>query len=131
MLVRHCDTGGPSLSKERYHVRTVRRVGDQEDLIRGLQIGDHVVNYAALGIAHQCVLGLAWADLSQIGGQTSVDEVRRAGAGHRSFAEMADVKDADSIANSRVLGQDSRSGVLQWHRPAAERCELRTGGDMP
>ena len=38
---------------------------------------DETVDYAAVGVAEQCVLRLARSDFAEIGGETPVDEVRR------------------------------------------------------
>jgi hypothetical protein len=43
---------------------------------------------------------------------------------------MADVEDADGIPDGCMLGKHAGTCVLQGHRPAAERRELRAGRDM-
>ena len=46
------------------------------------------------------------------------------------LAEVADVEQADTLADGLVLGEDTPAGVLQRHVPAAELGELGAEGDV-
>ena len=71
-------------------------------------------------VAAQRVLRLARRDPAEVVGQAGVDEGRRARAGDRRLAQVADVEDADPLANRGVLADDAAAGVLDRHLPAAE-----------
>ena len=131
MLVDHRDTARRSLRQKRHHLRAIRRVRDHEDLFGRLEIDDHVVDHAAIGVADQGVLSLTRADLAKVRRQAPVDEVSSSRPSHRRFAKMTDVENADRVTDRRVLGQHPGAGVLHWHRPSAEGCKPCAGYDMP
>ena len=79
---------------------------------------------------HSVYCALPGRDLAQVVGQRRVDERRGAGPGDHRLAEVADVEDADRLADRGVL-LDHAGGVLQRHRPAAELGELGAERDVP
>ena len=72
---------------------------------------------------HSVYCALPGRDLAEVVGQRRVDERRGAGPDDHRLAEVADVEDADRLADGGVL-LDHAGGVLQRHRPAAELGEL-------
>ncbi len=122
VLVGDGDALGGGGAQQRHHLGGVGRVGDQEDLVVGEPVPDQVVDHPAGLIAEQGVLRLADADLGDVVGDAGVQEVGGPGAGDPGLAQVADVEDADTGADSLVLGHDP--GVLQRHRPAAELGEF-------
>ena len=73
---------------------------------------------------HSVYCALPGLDPAEVVGERAVDVRRRARARDHGLAEVADVEDADRLADGRVL-LDHAGGVLQRHRPAAELGELR------
>src|SRR6186997_3061575 len=65
MLVGYRDIGRRSLGKQRDNLRTIRGIGDQKNLVGRLEVNDHVVDNAAVGVADQGVLRLPRADLAK------------------------------------------------------------------
>ena len=96
-----------------------------------VEVGDQVVDDAAgRVVAAQRVLRLARARSCRRS-LVSVALTYSAAPGpddHR-LAEVADVEDADGLADGGVLLDDA-GRVLQRHRPAAELGELRAEGDV-
>ena len=121
---------GAAARKQLGHGGGVGRVRDQEDLLVGAAVGDEVVDDAAVVVADEGVLRLAGRDLVQVRAQAAVDEGSSAGPAHRDLAEVAHVEDADRRPYGRVLGQHAGTGVLERHRPAAERGELGAEGAL-
>ena len=74
----------------------------------------------------------AWPgrDPAEVVAQAGVDVLRGAVAADHRLAEVADVEDADGLADRRVL-LDHPGRVLQRHLPAAELRELRAERDVP
>lgn len=108
----------------------VGRVGDEEDVVVGLEVDDEVVDDAPRVVAAQGVLRRAGLDAAHVVGQARVDEVGRARAGHRGLAEVAHVEDADALAHCGVLGDDAAARVLDRHVPATEVGHLGAEGDV-
>ena len=68
------------------------------------EVGDEVVDDAAVVRAAQRVLGVAGRDPAQVRREAPVDERRRPRPGDRQLAEVAHVEDPDGRAHRRVLG---------------------------
>ncbi len=110
----------------------VGRVGDEEDLRVGVQVGDEVVDDAAgLIVATQRVLGLAGTDPRKIVGEGRVHEDRGTGAVDAGLAEVADIEDPDRRPDRRVLLEHPPAGILDGHLPAAEVGQLGAQRNVP
>ena len=127
--VDHRDPGRRRRPQQVRDLRGVGGVGHGQHVVRPVQVDDHVVDHPAARVAAQRVLGLAGADLVQVGGEAAVHERRRARPGDRELAEVADVEHPDVGAHRRVLG-DRAVGVGDGHRPAAERPERGAEGGV-
>ena len=77
--------------------------GHQEHLVVATQVGDQVVDHAAVLVAAQRVLRLPGRDPAEVVGQAGVDERRSARAADHGLAEVRDVEDADRLADRGVL----------------------------
>ena len=94
-------------------------------------VGDQVVDDAAVASSqHSVYCALPGSIFAEVVGQRRVDELGRARPGDHRLAEVADVEDADRLADGGVL-LDHAGGVLQRHRPAAELGELRAERHVP
>ena len=132
VLVGDGDPGGRGGAQPRGDLGGVRGVGDQEDVVVGVQVGDDVVHHAAGGVvAAERVLRLAGADPAEVVAEAGVDEVRRARPGDPDLAQVRDVEHADALADCRVLLEHAATGVLQRHLPAPEGGELRAERGVP
>ena len=131
VLVGDGDAGGGGRGEPAHDLGGVGGVGDEQHAVVVVHVGDQVVDDAAgRVVAAQRVLRLARADPAQVVGEGAVDEVDGARAGDDGLAEVADVEDADRLADRGVL-LDHAGGVLQRHRPAAEVRELRAERLVP
>lgn len=114
--------------------RRVGRVGDEEDVVVAADVGDEVVDDAAVVLAAHRVLGLTGTDAAQVVGEARVDEVDRADVAGTTadagLAEVAHVEETDALAHRRVLGDDTATGVLDRHLPPAEVGHLGAEGDV-
>ena len=107
--------------------RCWRRSG-QEDVALAA-VGDQVVDDAAgLLVAAQRVLRLAVADPVEIVGEAAVDEARRAGAGARCLAQVADVEDARRRCGSRRAPRRSRRRTAASTSRRTPRTSRRARG---
>ena len=75
--VRHRDTLGRRCREPPDDLRGVGRVGDQEDLVVAAQVGDQVVDDAAVVLAAQRVLRLADGDATEVVGEAARSRRRR------------------------------------------------------
>src|SRR5690625_2371932 len=125
VLVDHLDVGGRRFGEPAYDLGGVGGVGDEEYLVVGTDVGDHVVDdTTGLVTAHR-VLGVSGTDLGEVGGQTAIDVRDRARPSYDRLAEVAHVEHPDRLAYGLVLGEYSPVGVFQRHVPPSEGGELR------
>ena len=100
------------------HGRSVRGVGDDEELFVSDPVGDEVIEEVACLVDEHTVLGLADLHLRVLRHERVVEECRSVGAGEADFAHVGEVEDACGFAHGTVLSQFGP--VLQRHVPAAE-----------
>ena len=115
-----------------YQLRAANPAKTRADaVVVGATVGDQIVDDPAGVGQDQGVLSLARADLVQVRAEAAIDEGGRTGPVDRDLAEVTDVEDADRVPDGRMLGQNTGTGVLHRHRPAAEGGELRAQLPMP
>src|SRR5205085_1286951 len=86
------------------HLGGVGGVGDQEHVVRAVQVGDQVVDHAAGRLVQaQRVLRLPGCDPVQVVAQAAVDEPGRTRPGHARLTQVGHVEQADRFAYRRVL----------------------------
>jgi hypothetical protein len=126
MIVDHLDAGRRSGGEPADYLSRVRRIRNQERLVRRGQVGDEIVDHTAGVVTAQRVLGLARCDPAEVVGQAVVHELRRSGSAHPRLAEVGYIEQSDGLPYSGMLAQHTAAtrGVFNGHLPAAEVGEL-------
>ena len=92
-------------------------------------VNDDVVNDATVFCTKKRVLSLTVLKPGNITGCDPLQVLESVGPGHINLAHVADVKEANGVANGMVLGEHARR-VLDWHLPATEWNHSATQGNM-
>ncbi len=103
-------------------------VGDREVGAVLEQVGEEVVEDAAVVGAEAGVLGAPGSQLGDVVGDRALEEGERVGAGGLDLAHVGDVEHAGALAHGLVLGGDAL--VLDGHLPAGEGDQLGAGRDV-
>ena len=104
----------------------VAGVDDQQKIVLGEPVHDYVVDERSLRIEQRRILRLANHQPRGVVHRHLLDRRERLRPGNAYVAHVADVKDADAVANRHVLGhQPTGLGILDRHIPAVELDHLR------
>ncbi len=106
----------------------VRGVDDEQIVLLGEAVDQHVVDECAFGRGECRVLRLAVLQLRCVVRRDVLDGGQRIGTRQLDLPHVRDVEEAGRGAHGHVLGGDAR--VLDRHVPAAERHHPRSEGDV-
>ena len=125
------DTVRSRRGKAAQHLGRVRGVGDEEDLVVAAQVGDQVVDDAAVVLAAQGVLRLAGTSLPRSLVRQEFTYAAAPGPRTTPLPRWLTSKIADPLAYGGMLLEHSPAGILDRHLPPAEVGHLGAMRDVP
>jgi hypothetical protein len=93
-------------------------INDEQKLGGASSVDDQVINHTSVVIEQKSVLALTDVQLGDVIGQHGIEPVSRAVSRDHELSHMGDIEHSHRRSHSLVFVHDS--GVLDWHKPAAE-----------